>query len=251
MTVRISYFVPPQPLLDAKQRGQLDELDLAEVRTTGSPAQLEGLLSGDLDLVVTAIDNLFEWVPAGADVRLVAQTEATTPLGIFARPDSGSLADLTGKRFAVDALASGFALVARHLLVSAGVALDFVEVGGVKERLDALFEGTSDATLLGPPFDAQARAAGMNELGSVQQAFPEFPGQGLIVRHDAPRAELDELLGVLHRHGLLPVSLAGLEVLTAIRRDLGLLPPDLELRSMLQQHDTRTARNSTEGSEWR
>lgn len=64
MTLRISYFVPSAPLLAARERGLLDGIDLIEMRTPGSPAQLAGLATGELDLVVTAIDNLFEWTAA-------------------------------------------------------------------------------------------------------------------------------------------------------------------------------------------
>ena len=92
-------------------------------------------------MVVTAIDNLFEWTRAGADVRLVAQVEQTTQLGIHAGGDVESLADLAGCRFAVDAPDNGFALIAKRLLLDAGVEVDYVVVGGVRERLDALLGG--------------------------------------------------------------------------------------------------------------
>jgi hypothetical protein len=86
MTLRLSYFVPPPALVAARERGLLDGIDLIETGTTGSAEQLTGLLEGSLDVVITAIDNLFEWTRVGADVRLVAQVESTTPLGVFSRP---------------------------------------------------------------------------------------------------------------------------------------------------------------------
>ncbi|GAA3777743.1 hypothetical protein GCM10022240_31320 [Microbacterium kribbense] len=234
MTLRISYFVPSAPLLAARERGLLDGIDLIEMRTPGSPAQLAGLATGELDLVVTAIDNLFEWTAAGADVRLVAQVEHTTPLGIYADPAIATLADLDRRRFAVDAFANGFALVARHLLGGAGIEPDYIEVGGVRERLDALVAGIADATLLGPPFDGQALAAGMHELLRVGDLLPAFPGQGLVVRAALLGSpELDLLLAGLRSAGLLPVDPAGLDLLTDIRRELGLLPADVALSALL------------------
>ena len=101
-------------------------------------------------MVVTAIDNLFEWTRAGADLRLVAQIEATTPLGLHARGDVDSLADLAGCRFAVDAPDNGFALIAKRLLRDAGVEVNYVVVGGVRERLEALLGGEWTRPCSGP-----------------------------------------------------------------------------------------------------
>ena len=133
---------------------------------------------------------------AGADLRLVAQTEATTPLGVYARPGLSRLADLEGGRFAVDAAGNGFSLVARYLLEGQGVTVEYIEVGGVKERLDALLDGTVDATLLGPPFDATARDSSCPLLATVAASLPAFPGQGLVVR--AALLGSGELAAYLH-----------------------------------------------------
>ncbi|WP_051808253.1 ABC transporter substrate-binding protein [Actinoplanes subtropicus] len=234
VTLRMSYFVPPAPLVEARARGALDGFDLEEVRTSGSPAQLAGLLDGTLDLVVTAIDNLFEWVRAGADVRLVGQVERTTRLGVFADESVEYLTGLSGQPFAVDAFTNGFALVARRLLAEAGVEVRWIEVGGVAERLDGLLSGAVTATLLGPPFDGQARRAGKREILTVQQAFPAFPGQGLVARTDLlGNPELDDLLDGLGAAGLLPVDPQGLAVLTDIRDSLGLLPPGVVLGDLV------------------
>ncbi|MBT2486525.1 MULTISPECIES: ABC transporter substrate-binding protein [unclassified Microbacterium] len=234
MTLRMSYFVPPIPLVTAREEALFDAVDLVEIRTTGSPAQLEGLLTGDLDVVVTAIDNLFEWTRTGADVRLVGQVEATTPLSIHARPDITDLVGLAGRRFAVDAFSNGFALVARHALRTVAVDVEWVEVGGVSERLDALLSGDVAATLLGPPFDAKARAAGMSELLSIQEWFPTFPGQGLVVRSELiGDPELGRLLAAMREGGLLPVDAHGLDLLTGIRDDLGLLPAGPSLHALM------------------
>ncbi|MGX5697153.1 ABC transporter substrate-binding protein [Agromyces soli] len=234
MTLRLSYFVAPAPLTVAREHGLLDEIDLKETRTVGSPEQLSGLIAGELDAVVTAIDNLFEWSRGGADVRLVGQVEPTTPLAVIGSPDLADLTDLEGRRFAVDAYDNGFALVARHLLAQKDVTVDWIEVGGVAERLDALLTHEVDATLLGPPFDDRATAAGHVVLASAQDTFPSFPGQGLVVRTPLlGTAELEAFLTALRSCGLVPVEETGLETLTRIRADLGLLAPGDDLRTLL------------------
>ena len=266
MTLRQSQFVPPVPLILAREFGLLDGVDLEVRRTTGSPQQLAGLLAGDIDIAITAIDNLFAWTHAGADLRLVAQTEATTPLGVYARPGLSRLADLEGGRFAVDSASNGFSLVARYLLEGQGVTVEYIEVGGVKERLDALLDGTVDATLLGPPFDATARDSSCPLLATVASSLPAFPGQGLVVR--AAVLESGELAAYLHalelgvnagegftdaegqallaragfggaaatawasRPRTLEVDPAGLALLTDIRTQLGLMPPGIRLTDL-------------------
>ena len=176
MSLRQSHFVPPVSYLLAAELGFLRGVEVVPTRTTSSAEQLRALLAGEQDMVVTAIDNLFEWTRAGADLRLVAQVEASTPLGIHARGNVGSLADLAGCRFAVDAPDNGFALIAKRLLRDAGVEVDYVVVGGVRERLDALLDGHADATLLGPPFDKLAEQAGFARVVDVNALLPELPG---------------------------------------------------------------------------
>lgn len=230
--MRISYFVPPAPLIVAQERGLLVGITLEESRATSSAAQLTGLVSGELDLVVTAIDNLFEWSRSGVDLRLLGQVEPTTPLTLFAAPRIHSLPDLEGCTIGVDAYENGFALVVRDWLQSAGVTARWLEVGGVSERFEALVDGSIAATLLGPPFDERAHTAGFVELTRVQDEFPAFPGQGLVSRADAlGSSELNELLSAMRASGLRPVQSEGLELLIQIRRRLGLLPPDSDLRA--------------------
>lgn len=266
MILRQSHFVPPVSYLLAAELGFLRYVEVLPTRTPSSAEQLRALLAGEQDMVVTAIDNLFEWTRAGADFRLVAQVEQTTPLGIYAGGDVESLADLAGCRFAVDAPDNGFALIAKHLLRDAGVEVDYVVVGGVRERLDALLGGQVDATLLGPPFDKLAEKAGMRRVVDVNALLPELPGQGLVVRAELlASAELERYLGALVRgvaagesmtdaEGIellercgyqaaataawgarartLAVDQRGLGLLTGIRRSLGMLPPDIGLEEL-------------------
>lgn len=266
MILRQSHFVPPVSYLLAAELGFLRGVEVLPTRTPSSAEQLRALLAGEQDMVVTAIDNLFEWTRAGADLRLVAQVEQTTQLGIHAGGDVESLADLAGCRFAVDAPDNGFALIAKHLLRDAGVEVDYVVVGGVRERLDALLGGQVDATLLGPPFDKLAEKAGMRRVVDVNALLPELPGQGLVVRAELlASAELERYLGALVRgvaagesmtdaEGIellercgyqaaataawgarartLAVDQRGLGLLTGIRRSLGMLPPDIGLEEL-------------------
>jgi ABC-type nitrate/sulfonate/bicarbonate transport system substrate-binding protein len=275
VTLRQSHFVPPVSYLLAQGLGFLQGSEVQLTRTTSSAEQLRALLAGEQDIVVTAIDNLFEWSLAGADLRLVAQVEATTPLGIHARNGLAALADLAGCRFAVDAPKNGFALIAKRLLLDAGVEVDFVVIGGVRERLDALVDGEVDATLLGTPFDKLAERAGFPQMLDINTRFPELPGQGLVVRADVLESEeLERYLGALlagveasgripDEHGIellersgyqagadsawhsrartLSVDPRGLELLTVIRQSLGMLGQRSTLAELWDSEPLRKA----------
>lgn len=258
----------------------LGGLDLETSHAVSSESQLEGLMAGKLDMAITAIDNLFTWTEAGADVRLIAQVEKTTPLKVYARGSAGSLAELEGCRFGVDAPLNGFVLAARRVLRSAGVEVQYVTVGGVRERFDALVAGDVDATLLGPPFSELASAQGMQCLANLNCLLLDFPGQGLVVRAGvADSSELQEYLRALAwgvrscgwlsslegraflslygfadeaasaawdaRPDTLEVSSAGLAALTDIRRSLELLPVDIELAELWDPGPLRRALDST------
>lgn len=202
MRIRQLVFVRPVPVVVAEELGLFASagLSIESRRARSSDEQVAALRSGTVDVVVTAMDNVFGWNRSGADVRIIAQVERTTPLTVYARPGHRSLADLDGGTFAVDAVASGFAIVARTLLSQAGAHVTYVETGGVAERLDALVTGAADGTLLGPPFDTRAAAAGMVALTSVAESLPSLPGQGLVVRaarSAQERAGLTAYLAVL------------------------------------------------------
>lgn len=204
MRLRQSFFVPPAPFVIAQARGLLAAagISVESHRTRSSGEQLDALLNGEIDLVITAMDNIFVWNQRGADLRIVAQIEATTLLTVYGQPGTRTLSDLAHGRFAVDAMTNGFSLVARRLLEDAGVTASFIEVGGVKERFDALTEGTADGTLLGPPFDELAEHAGMVPLASANASLPGLAGQGVVVRAQRPDTEtaaLSAYLGVLNR----------------------------------------------------
>ena len=265
MTLRQSQFVPCVPFLVAQDRGLLDDVDIIATRTTSSTEQLRGLCDSSIDIAITAIDNVYEWLPQGADVVLVGQVERTTPMAIYGTPDTSGLPDLESSIFAVDALANGFALIVRHILATNSITPVYEEIGGVQERFEALMQGRARGTLLGPPFTTLAENEGMVRLASVADYFPQYPGQGIFVRSEiaddptvvtyltqldeGARASAsmssDEGISILTDSGLalaaadmwnarsqdLTIDLEGLGVVEQIRRDLNLLPSSTGIRS--------------------
>jgi ABC-type nitrate/sulfonate/bicarbonate transport system substrate-binding protein len=241
-----------------------DALELDIVRTRSSTEQHERMLSDDCDVALTAIDNLIKWNAQGADLRLVAQVERTTVLDLVAAPEISALSDLRGATLAVDAADSGFAIVLQKILVDHGVPAgdyELLSAGGINERCDALVSGRATGGLLGPPWSTRAIESGLVRLTTVEDALPAFPGIGLVVREsryaevaDALRPYLEGLgaavrwvaqterataIDVLVKAGFdahgaealldvvpqsLEASAEGVELLYAMRRELGLLP---------------------------
>ncbi|GAA1996545.1 ABC transporter substrate-binding protein [Microbacterium pumilum] len=263
--LRQSHFVPPVPMIIATETGLFDRagVHVTSTDTRGSDAQFEQLAAGEQDLAVTAFDNLFAWNRRGIRLRAIAQTERTTPLALFTQPDISHLEDLTDRTFAVDALDNGFALAARRILADSAVTVRFEEVGGVRERMQALVAGDVDATLLGPPFDTIAQQHGLHRLASINELLPGYPGQVLVTREDILSSRRDELqryvrvleqavelarrltdeegIALLAGTGLpdsaatalwnerprtLRIDVSGLIIVAGVRRDLQLLPED-------------------------
>ncbi len=265
MILRQSFFVQPVPHVVARERSLLAEagLHVESRRTRSSGEQLEALRAGDRDVAVTALAHVFGWNALSAGVRIAAQVEQTTLLAVYARADITALEQLDGRRFAVDAATNGFALVARHLLAAVGARADFVEAGGVTERLEALIQGRADATLLGPPLDELAERAGLVRLTSANEALPALPGQAIVVRAERSEAETaalaaylaalaaavelaagmtaEEGIALLEAHGFpsrsaaeawrtrprsLAVDADGFALIESLRSEAGALPPD-------------------------
>jgi len=232
-SLNVMWFVPqPLAMLAAQAPGATG---IRASRTTSSDVQFAALAAGESDVVVTAMDNVIGWNrrPGPKDFRVVAQVERTTSLALFAAPGRSKMTDLRGASLLVDAPDNGFVIALRAMLREAGIdeqGCRFVPAGGVMERYAALLAGGGDATLLGPPFTNQAAEAGLTQIASVQETWPAFPGQGIVMRKacaarervGAWLRELDQARRQLGDLSSLRPPAEGIAVLTAHRRLLGL-----------------------------
>ena len=145
--------------------------------TQGSEMLCETLRTGGCDIGVLAADDVvYEVERRGLDFFLFMGIHAGL-LSLMGRPEIGSLADLVGRRFGVDDTASGFVLLARHILRGQGLAegaYTLVKAKGMNLRADALASGDIDAALLSPPFTLQLQDRGFCELARVHDFFPRY-----------------------------------------------------------------------------
>jgi ABC-type nitrate/sulfonate/bicarbonate transport system substrate-binding protein len=202
--LRLNAFSPDAPTLLARASGALAEagLDVDLSITASSTEQMQRLSDGTYDVVSTGFDNVLAWSGrAGAEIVAVAQTDNVIQLPIMAVPEIHDWSDLRGKPMAVDAADTAFALVLRRVLETHGLELDrdysFVAVGATASRFQALQERQGYAAILNPPFDAQARAAGMVSFGDQREVLPDYPGGVLAVRREWADAHTDDLVAFL------------------------------------------------------
>lgn len=224
-TLRLLWFVPPALAVVADAMKPTAGVTLQAERNPSSDAQFDALASGQVDAVVTAMDNVMDWNQRQGprDFRLVAQLERTTPLTLVGQKGRARLGDLRAATILVDAPRNGFIVALRAMLAEDGIGPDayaLEPVGGVKERYDAIVAGRGDATLLGPPFDAMALEAGLSRIATVQERYPAFPGQGLVVS-----------AGALKR--LRPALSAWLRGLENARQRMGIDPQSARQAMML------------------
>jgi ABC-type nitrate/sulfonate/bicarbonate transport system substrate-binding protein len=165
------------PLYVAQDKGFFakEGLSVDIVATPSSLAQMTGLISGKYQIAATALDNLiaYQEAPASAQGKpdLVAILGiSSTELALMAQPEIKSVADLKGRKLAVDSLTTGFAFVLRHMLEQKGLApsdYEFVAVGSTRERVQALRDKKADAALVSEPFTTEAKRDGFSFLGEA------------------------------------------------------------------------------------
>jgi len=178
-------------------------LEVKVIRTANSTDQMRGLSNETFQIVSTAFDNVLGWSGReGAELIAVAQIIDSAIYPVFVRPEIKTWNDLRGKKLAVDAVDTAFALVLRRVLLDKG--LDFtkgdyelIAVGNTPLRLESMKKGDTVAGVLTPPIDAQAAAAGMVILGDSKEVLPGFPNTLFATSRTWAQKERPQLVGYL------------------------------------------------------
>lgn len=169
------------PLLVADAQGLFVAagVPVTVVQTRNSDELMGGLVEGRFQIVHAAPDNFIAWRDrTGADI-VAWIGGASGPLALMARPGIDTVADLRGRRIAVDAVTSGFVSILRKILREAGVAPEDVTLaplGATHLRAEALRDGRADATMLTLPWSASALRDGMRILADGRAVAPRLQG---------------------------------------------------------------------------
>ncbi len=182
-TLQVNVFRQDPAMVVGRLKGFFarENLEVKVSVTPNSTEQMKRLSNGTYQIVSTAFDNVLWWSGReGAELIAVSQVIDSAVYPVFVRPEIRQWNDLRGKKLAVDAVDTAFALVLRRVLLDHDLDLkrgdyEFVAVGSTPLRLDSLKKADTFAAVLTAPFDSQAAAAGMARLGDSSKALPDFP----------------------------------------------------------------------------
>jgi ABC-type nitrate/sulfonate/bicarbonate transport system substrate-binding protein len=203
--VHVIWFVPDPAVIVAKSRGLFtaEGLDVETTVTGSSTQQMRGISNGTYDIASTAFDNVLAWSgKEGAEIVAAAQTADTIVLPLFVRPEIRSWNDLRGRKLAVDAVDTAFALVLRRILLVNGLDLkrgdyELVAVGATGRRLESMKRGDTFAAIINAPVDAQATAAGMVRMDYQREVLQDYSGGVWAVNRAWAQSHKNELVGFL------------------------------------------------------
>ena len=100
-------------------------IDVELLVTPNSTDQMRGLSNGSWQIVSTAFDNVLGWSGReGAEIAAIAQVSQGITLPVYVRPEIKSWDDLRGKKLAVDAVDTAYALVLRRIILEHGLDFD-------------------------------------------------------------------------------------------------------------------------------
>ena len=201
-----------------------------EVTVTGSSVEQQAqLIAGGFDVGFQQADHVVRAVQQGSDLFIFMPLGHAPDLTLVAAPSIHSLAKLRGKTVGVDGARTGYALLLRRLLREQGLAeheVTFREVGGSRERYDALKSGEIAASLLNSPFDTNLIAGGYVALARTSDAFPSYPGPVMAARRSWAKVHERELLAFIRAF---EAAYAWLEDAAHASEAFSVLPPHLAI----------------------
>ncbi|MEI7784249.1 MAG: ABC transporter substrate-binding protein [Betaproteobacteria bacterium] len=161
-------------------------VDVTTIDTPSSREQLVGLINGQFEIGMTAIDNLLAYregqgaVPIDGSNLIAVMGADNGFLRLGVQSNIKTFADLKGSTVSVDALTTGYAFVLLEVLERNGLVLDrdykTVAAGGVLQRYNALVEGKHAATMLIAPFDVLGKEKGISVLADASAALGSYQG---------------------------------------------------------------------------
>jgi ABC-type nitrate/sulfonate/bicarbonate transport system substrate-binding protein len=173
--------IPFFPMYVARDMGMFrSEGLLMEEIVMGLDVAIAGILAGELGYV-TGTGSATRAAVTGVPVRVVMFTFDKIIFTLHVLPTIKSIADLKGKRVAVNRPVTTDAVFARAALERAGVDSSTVTFGSMvatSTRFAALKSGAVEAAVLTPPFDALAVKEGYRSLAQASDVL-EMPWTGL------------------------------------------------------------------------
>jgi NitT/TauT family transport system substrate-binding protein len=147
-------------------------------RVEGGVVGLRGLQTGDFAFIGGLPESVLTGVSEGANVKLIGALMAQSMYSVFVTPDIKKAEDLKGKAAAVVQPGNGTDVIMRWWLKQHGLEPDkdvrVISAGGNPARVQALKAGQAQVTLLSPPTDLQAEAAGLKKMGLIRDELKSY-----------------------------------------------------------------------------
>jgi ABC-type nitrate/sulfonate/bicarbonate transport system substrate-binding protein len=150
------------------------------------------------------VDNAVALIESGADAVIVCGGDAGLN-DFIVRPEIQGFEDLRGKRLAVDAPNTAYALVAKKILKDRGLleGRDYQVklAGGTGPRAAAIASDPELACgMINPPFNFKLRAQGLRSLGTQYELLGPYQATGAYVMRPWAQAHADVLCRYLRAY---------------------------------------------------
>src|SRR5262245_35929166 len=160
----------------------------------GGIVATQALVSNDVNFINAGGGGVVDAVLGGADIFIVASPINQEPQVLVAKKEIKEIAQLKGKKLAVNSLAGPSILSLKMILAASGLDPDrdvsYLATGPSASRFGALQLGQVDATTLTPPFTSAARRAGYTFFESIPgMKEAELPNAALITSRKFFEAE--------------------------------------------------------------
>lgn len=185
LTLGMNAWVGYDPLVLARDRGQVDKRLVRVVELASGTEVQRALRNGLLDAAAITLDEAMRLAEAGLDLQVIALLDASHGADVvLARPAIADLSQLRGAAVAVEDSSVG-ALMLQRMLQKAGLArADIRPVNmDANHHLGALRSGQVDLAVSYAPLSAQLLAAGFRPVFTSR----EIPGEivdVLVVRRE-------------------------------------------------------------------
>ncbi|HLH25130.1 MAG TPA: ABC transporter substrate-binding protein [Chloroflexota bacterium] len=162
------------PLWLAKESGVLArhriEADLTMIQ--GTTAAIAALQRGDIDFLECSGGAIAPGLMAGAEALFVGNFYTGNFFRLMAVPDVATVADLRGRKVAIDRPGDYSNRLDEVLLERNGLVpnqdVTLVPIGGQSDRYNALKTGVVDATTVNPPLNLTAQNEGFHEIYNLE-----------------------------------------------------------------------------------
>ena len=186
--LRVKVFAGAQnlPIYAALAKGFFEKhgvkVDLQFTRTSNE--MRNGLAAGEFEIAHSGVDNAVAMVEvAGKDAVIVMGGDSSMN-EFLVHPGIGSVADLRGKTLLVDAPNTGYAQLAKKILLNHGLKdgdYTVKPVGGSALRLKAMLDTKDAAVVLNVPWSIIAVRNGMKSMGRTIDLLGPYQATGAYV----------------------------------------------------------------------